>query len=86
MPAHHIDLDSYQENQALEGASYWTLTAVLLATVETEITKFAVHSQWRKIVNTLSQKYLITTEIRVLEWGQISHSCMGTVYCILDLS
>jgi hypothetical protein len=29
--------------------------------------------------NTLSQKYLITTEIRVLEWGQISHSNIGTV-------
>jgi hypothetical protein len=50
MPAHHIDLDSYQENQALEGAGYWTLTAVLLATVETEITKIAVQSQWRKMV------------------------------------
>jgi hypothetical protein len=27
---------------------------------------------------TLSQKYLITTEIRVLEWDQVSHSNIGT--------
>jgi hypothetical protein len=29
---------------------HWTLTLVLLATVETEITKIAVQGQWRKIV------------------------------------
>jgi hypothetical protein len=64
---------------------------VLLTTVETEITKIEVQSQWRKIVRPCHKKYLITTEISALEWDEVSRSNIGTLLgsvlglgCLID--